>query len=193
VELRARGFYYRKRTVTPLRLLIVLALLGVGIWKLGPHVWGKKKSAAAPVAAQPVAVPPPPQAPPKPAEPPAISASQEAAEVKADIAALSQKFTENIAAFEKLKTEIAAAGSALRDYPYKVQLVGTDIDHVPVRSIAARQFQTRFVRILYDASRELAEVARGRTGADTHRAAFEKTSETLKQFEADWTAFAKKY
>lgn len=191
MELRARGFYYRKRTVTPLRLLIVLALVGVGVWKLGPRVWAKKKPAApAPaVAQQPVVAATP--VPPKPPEP-KPSPTEEAAEVKADIASLSQKFTENIAAFEKLKTEIAGA-QALRDYPYKVQLVGTDIDHVPVRSIAARQFQTRFVRILYDAARELAEVAKGRSGADTHRAAFEKTSDTLKQFEADWTAFAKKY
>ena len=197
MELRARGFYYRKRTVTPLRLLIVLALLGVGIWKLGPRVWGKKKPAVAAQQSQTQTRTPTetrtPPAPPKPPEPKPQSATEEAAEIKGDIAALSQKFTENIAAFEKLKTEIAGAGSALRDYPYKVQLVGTDLDHVPVRSIAARQFQTRFVRILYDASRELAEVARGRAGADTHRAAFEKTSETLKQFEADWSAFAKKY
>ena len=198
MELRARGFYYRKRTVTPLRLLIALALVGVGVWKLGPRVWARKKPAAqaqtqtqtrteTPTQTQTRTTTPPPKPPePKP------SPTEEAAEVKADIASLSQKFTEDIAAFEKLKTEIAAA-QALRDYPYKVQLVGTDVDHVPVRSIAARQFQTRFVRILYDAARELAEVAKGRSGADTHRAAFEKTSDTLKQFEADWTAFAKKY
>ena len=203
MELRARGFYYRKRTVTPLRALIVLAILGLGIWKLGPRIWSRKKPAAAaqvqtqtqtqtPTGTQTRTGTPTPTQPAKPAEAPPQSATEEAAEIKSDIGALSQKFTENIAAFEKLKTEVAGV-QALRDYPYKVQLVGTDIDHVPVKSIAARQFQTRFVRILYDASRELAEVARGRTGAEVHRAAFEKTSDSLKQFETDWTAFAKKY
>ena len=201
MELRARGFYYRKRTVTPLRLLIVLAVLGLGVWKLGPRVWAKKKPAQqtqtqtqtqtrTPTQTR-TGTPTPAQAPAQP-EPKPPSPTEEAAEVKSDIATLSQKFTEDIAAFEKLKSEIAGA-QALRDYPYKVQLVGTDVDHVPVRSVAARQFQTRFVRILYDAARELAEVARGRTGVETHRAAFEKTSDALKQFESDWTAFAKKY
>jgi type IV secretory pathway VirB10-like protein len=192
VELRARGYYSHRRTVTPLRALVLLALVGLAVWKLGPRVWARKPKAA-PVAAQPAATPPPPPPAPKPVEAPAITPTQEAAEIKGDVIALSPKFDEDIAAFEKLKTEIAAAGSAVRDYPYKVQLVGTDIDHVPVRSVAARQYQTRFVRILYDASRELAEVGRGRGDTSSHKAAFEKTSESLKQFQTEWASFAKKY
>jgi hypothetical protein len=191
VELRARGYYSHRRTVTPLRALIVLALVGLAVWKLGPRVWARK-ARPAPVVAQLAPTPPPPPAP-KPAETPAITPSQEAAEIKGDVAVLTPKFGEDIAAFEKLKTEIAAAGNAVRDYPYKVQLVGTDIDHVPVRSVAARQYQTRFVRILYDAARELAEVGKGRGDTSSHRAAFEKTSEMLKQFQSDWSNFAKKY
>jgi hypothetical protein len=190
MELRAR-YYGRRRAITPLGALVVLALVGVVVWKLGPRVWARKR-VARPVAAQPVVAPPP--AAPKPAESAAPAAAQESAEIKGDIVALTPKFGEDIAAFAKLKTEIAAAGAAAgRDYPYKVQLVGADIDHVPVRSVIARQFQTRFVRILYDASRELGEIGRGRGDPSAHRAAFEKTSELLTQFQTDWKTFAKKY
>ena len=42
MELRARGYYSHRRTVTPLRALVLLALVGLAVWKLGPRVWARK-------------------------------------------------------------------------------------------------------------------------------------------------------
>jgi hypothetical protein len=126
-------------------------------------------------------------------------------EIKGDILALGPAITQAQADFTKLESEIDAAAKSgagaltrLHDYPYKVQLTGAAVDHVPLRTVEARVFQTRFTRILYDASRYCAELVHPNRRAAAvdlaaRRQAFDATREALQQFTADWEAFAKKY
>lgn len=234
VEIRIRGYRSRRSLVTLPRALVVLALLGLGIWKLGPRLRGRKVSAtaqaasgvasrgsaptpatpladAAPSAAPAAIAPGAPSAPARAAAPPPALAPPAPPvpavdEVRTDIVALGPVIAQSTGDFDRLRADVtsALAGGAagltkLHDYPYKVQLLGAAVDHVPVRSLEARTFQTRYTRILYDASRQLADLLRiARKGAQApevvaRKASFDKTSETLQGFGHDWTAFSKKY
>jgi hypothetical protein len=140
---------------------------------------------------------------PKPAaamDEPARPAAVVAAEIREDIAVLGPAMTQGDSELERLRQEVDAAltggdaGGRLHEYPYKVQLVGAGVDRVPVRTIEARGFQTRYTRTLYDASRALAELLRlGRKGAPAEvtarRAAFAASSDRLRELETDWKRF----
>jgi hypothetical protein len=219
--------------VTPLRAVIVLAIVGVAGWRLGLRLWTRRSQAAAraphiaapiPAAARGPAVPgapvaqaagPPPggalpavapSAPPLAVEetPDPARAQLEAAEIHADVTALGPAFTQGTADFERLRGEITQAlanpggAATLREHPFRIQQVGSDVDGLPVRSVAVRAFQTRFTRILYDASRLAADVVRtartpGAKDLPARREALDKIGQSLTAFQTDWTAFARQH
>jgi hypothetical protein len=194
-----------------LRLLVVVAVGVVAAWKIVPRVRGSRSrspvGAKAPLATVPaVAVDAGTAAPAVPPVPPGLAPEVARAEVRGDIEALGPVVQQSNADFERLRGEVDAAlaqggegPGKLHEYPYKVQLLGAAVDHVPVRSLEVRVFQTRYIRIMYDASRNLAELVRGGArgrppsgaGEPPQKVAFDKTSDALKAFAADWEAFVK--
>jgi hypothetical protein len=213
VRLTVQGYRGRKRTVTLPRVLFALIVLaGLGFW-LWPRLRVRRPASAAAkgVAAQPstpkvdagaalglgAGAVAGADAPARPAPP------AEDAEFRSDIqafdAALSRA-TQDLAVLsgEITKAEGEAGGALPRDFPFRVQQIGAAADHVPMKSLEVRAFQTRLTRIFFDASRAVAERAHAGRGKSSGTSAsgsnpLAATSEAMRSFQVDWDSFKKKH